>query len=251
MRHRMKGYGTFIKVLITFSIILTSSPMANAAGAITLTPSTQAPGDIVTVSGTGFGALDNVVLVFGKELRVENEPLYPVATSPTTWAYNWTRGPIKPGSMHVHLNSITYPGAQYDYFDDGSGKLLRDTDGALLCVVDYALGGFTRNSTGAGTQNDWFATFTFYEYNVTSFGQVTTNGSGAFSANFTVPEVSNGNYNVTVIASAGTFATINVNVSSVVPEGFSFEGMLLLSSMVVMVSILFFRKPSKIMRERM
>src|SRR5512137_2692252 len=125
-------------VHITFYVILASIPMVNASGVITLTPITHSQGASVMVSGTGFGALNNVVIVFGNEMQVANEPMTPVATSPTTWAYNWTRGPIKPGSMHVHLNSITFPGQQYDYYDDGAGTLLRDPDGALLGIVDYA-----------------------------------------------------------------------------------------------------------------
>jgi hypothetical protein len=138
--------------------------------------------------------------------------------------------------MHIHLNSITFPGAQYDYFDDGAGKLLRDYDGSLLGILDYALASFSRNATGAATENEWTASYTCYQYNVTSFGRVTTTGSGTFSANFTVPAVASGNYNVTAIDSGGTFATATLSASSSIPEGLPLGAILLLSFAAVVAS---------------
>lgn len=60
-------------VFLTFSAVLASVPIANAAGAITLMPTAQAPGSSVTVSGTGFGVNQSVGLGFGAEVQVINE----------------------------------------------------------------------------------------------------------------------------------------------------------------------------------
>ena len=225
--------------------LLALMPNAAGAGSITLTPTAQAPGASVSVAGTGFGATKNVSIVFGSEMEVVAEPMVAVLIDPTRWSYNWTRGPIKPGSMHIHLDSITFPGAQYDYFDDGAGRLLRDYDGVLLGTVDYALAQYNRTVMGTNTVNDFYASYTYYQYNVTSFGRVTTTGSGAFSANFTVPAVANGSYNVTAIDSGGTFAAATLNVSSTIPEGLPIGVILLLSSVAVVASSLHFRARAK------
>jgi len=216
--------------------LLASIPIVLGAGSITLTPTAQAAGASVSVAGTGFGATRNVSIVFGSEMEVVAEPMVAVLIDPTRWSYNWTRGPIKPGSMHIHLDSITFPGVQYDYFDDGAGRLLRDYDGVLLGTVDYALAQYNRTVMGTNTMNDFYASYTYYQYNVTSFGRVTTTGSGAFSANFTVPAVANGNYNVTAIDSGGTLATATLNVSSTIPEGLPLGAILILSAAAVAAS---------------
>jgi hypothetical protein len=225
--------------------LFASMPIVLGAGLITLTPTAQAPGASVSVVGAGFGATRNVSIVFGSEMEVVAEPMVPVLVDPTKWSYNWTRGPIKPGSMHIHLDSITFPGLTYDYFDDGAGKLLRDYDGVLLGTVDYALAQYNRTVMGTGTVNDFYASYTYYQYNVTSFGRVTTTGSGTFSANFTVPAVANGNYNVTAIDSGGTFATASLNVSSTIPEGLPLGAILILSSAAVAASSRHFRARAK------
>lgn len=242
----MRAKAKICAVVVTASLacLFMLLPTASGAGSITLTPTAQAPGASVSVSGTGFGATRNVGIAFGSEIEVFSEPLFPVSTGEITRAYNWSRAPLKPGSMHIHLVSITYPGQQYDYYDDGTGRLLRNTDGALLGVVDYALGTFARNATGTPTENEWTATYRYYQYNVTSvnIATVTTTASGTFSAYFTVPAVTNGNYNVTAIDSGGTFATATLNVNNAVPEILPFGAVLLLSSVAVVAGSWHFRK---------
>ncbi len=217
-----------LTAFLTCSFLLL--PLATAAGSLILTPNVQAPGGSVSVSGTGFGAAQNVVIAFGNEIKVDSEAMFPVETGPTTRAYNWTVRPIKPGSMHIHLVSITYPGQEYDYYDNGAGRLERNTDGVLLGIVDYALGRFARNATGTPTVNEWTASYICYQQNVTSIGSITTSASGTFSANITIPAVANGNYNITAIDSVGNMARATF---SSIPEVLPFGAILLLSSAAV------------------
>jgi hypothetical protein len=109
--------------------------------------------------------------------------------------------------------------------------------------MDYALGGFIHPSTGTPSMYEWRASYTYYQYNVTSYGQVTTTGSGTFSANFTVPTVTNGNYNVTAIESGGNIATATFTA---IPEGWPFGAVLLLSSVAVAAGAWLFRKRPRI-----
>jgi hypothetical protein len=242
---RAKARATAVTAATFLACLLALIPQAAGVGSITVTPTAQAPGASVSVAGTGFGATKNVSIVFGDEMQVFAEPMVPVLVDPTRWAYNWTRGPIKPGSMHIHLDSLTFPGVTYDYFDDGAGNLLR-TDGVfpMLGTMDYALAQFNRTVMGTGTVNEWTASYTYYQYNVT-FGRVVTTDSGAFSANFTVPTVVNGNYNVTAIDSGGTFATATLNVSNSIPEVLPLEAILLLSSIAVVASSMHFQRSRK------
>ena len=57
---KKKVCAPLIVVILTFSVVLASMSVARAAGAITLTPTTQNPGGSVTVFGYGFGALKRV-----------------------------------------------------------------------------------------------------------------------------------------------------------------------------------------------
>ena len=151
--------------------------------------------------------------------------------------------------MHFKAISGPYQGVEYDVTDDGAGNLYATGSifggGTFWGALDYALSGFLRNTTFVGTTPDDYqvtASYKSYQHNVTSFGRVTTTGSGTFSANFTVPAVANGNYNVTAIDSGGSMATATLNT---IPEGFTIGVMMLLSSVAVIVGTRYFRKRPK------
>jgi len=231
-------------------------PLATGAGSITVTPTAQAPGASVSIAGTGFGATRNVTIGFGNEINITQEPTTFIITSPVTVASNWTHRPIKPGSLRMHIKNIggPFPGLEYDVTDEGAENLYATGAGiydhTLWGTIDYALGGFLRNTTFVGMTPDDLevtASYKSYQYNnVTSFGRVATTGLGAFSANFTVPAVANGNYNVTAIDSGGTMTTTTLSVSNVIPEVLPFGAILLLSSLAVLAGSLHFRKRPRI-----
>jgi hypothetical protein len=237
----------FASVLL---VIFFAWPTAAGAGSMTLTPTAQAPNTVVSVAGTGFGASRSVIIAFGKEINVVAQPFTPV-TSPSYRGYNWTNRPIKPGSMRIHVLAISGPAQGYeeDIVDNGTGNLYRTNDMAFWGVLDYALGGFSRNSTNTPNEYEWTASYTMYEYNnVTSYGSVTATASGTFTANFTVPAVANGNYNVTAIDEIGNIAVATLNVDNSVPEGLPIEAMLLLSLAAVVAGSRQFRKRPRTMR---
>jgi hypothetical protein len=251
MKHKTKVYMTGIMTFLTISIILLVIPMASAAGAITLTPATQAPGGSVTVDGTGFGATKKVGIGVGAEVTVSSEvhPITDLVTTPDgDGAYGPFGGttnhyPIKPGSVYIYYD---VDGVTSDYTDNGDGTLTSSSTYAINPFVNYVNGSFGRKST-----SDWstftapvaYINYTYYTYNVTPAAGVTTTGAGAFTASITVPTVADGNYVVTAVDTAGNKATQTLNV---VPEGLTIGVMLTLSTIAVIVSTRYFRKQPKI-----
>jgi hypothetical protein len=90
MKHKTKIYTTVTMAFLTLSIILAAIPMASAAGAITLNPTTQTTGGSVTVDGTGFGATKKVGIGVGAEVTVSAEvhPITDLVTTPTVWRHD-------------------------------------------------------------------------------------------------------------------------------------------------------------------
>jgi hypothetical protein len=251
MKHKTKVYMTGIMTFLTISIILLVIPMASAAGAITLTPATQAPGGSVTVDGTGFGATKKVGIGVGAEVTVSSEvhPITDLVTTPDgDGAYGPFGGttnhyPIKPGSVYIYYD---VDGVTSDYTDNGDGTLTSSSQYAINPFVNYVNGSFGRKSN-----TDWstftapvaYINYTYYTYNVTPAAGVTTSAGGAFTASITVPTVADGNYVVTAVDTAGNKATQTLNV---VPEGLTIGVMLTLSTIAVIVSTRYFRKQPKI-----
>jgi len=242
---------TITMAFLTISIILAVIPMASAAGAITLNPTTQLPGSSVTVDGTGFGATKKVGIGMGAEVIVSAE-VHPITNLVTTPDENGTYGPfggvtlhypIKPGSVYIFYD---VDGTTSDYTDDGDGTLTSSSPYAVNPVVNYVNGSF-----GRGSNTDWsgftapvaYINYTYYTYNVTPAAGVTTSAGGAFTASITVPTVADGNYVVTAVDTAGNKATQTLNV---VPEGLTIGVMLTLSTIAVIVSTRYFRKQPKI-----
>jgi len=236
---------------LTLSIILAAIPMASAAGAITLNPTTQTTGGSVTVAGTAFGATKAVGIGIGAEVTVSVEvhPITNLVTTPDGDGYYGPFGgttnhyPIKPGSVYIYYD---VDGTTSDYTDNGDGTLTSSSTYAINPFVNYVNGSFGRKSTA-----DWssftapvaYINYTYYTYNVTPAAGVTTLASGTFSASITVPTVTDGNYVVTAVDTAGNKATQTLNV---VPEGLTLGVMLALSTIAVIVSTRYFRKQPKI-----
>jgi hypothetical protein len=261
MQHKPKTYTTAFITFLALSIILAVIPMASAAGAITLNPTTQGPGSNVSVDGTGFGATKAVGIGFGAEVTVELEP-HPITNLVTEPVFNEELGvdtygpfggtadhlPIKPGSVYIYYD---VDGVTSEYFDKDppDGTLQTDSIYAIDPRVNYVNGSFGRRSS-----SDWstftapvaYITYTYYTYNVTPAAGVTTLGSGAFTASITVPSVADGSYVVTAVDTAGNKATSTLVVDHTVPEGLTLGVMMALSTIAVIVSTRYFRKQPKI-----
>jgi hypothetical protein len=251
MKHKTKIYTTVTMAFLTLSIILASISMAYAAGAITLTPTTQAPTASVTVDGTSFGATKIVGIGLGAEVAVTGE-VTPLLTGGGTdgtgpWVGHIAHYPIKPGSFSMQSD---VSGVVGDYTDNGDGTLAGTSAYFVSGTINYANGTFSRTSTtDLSSYAETFihtVAYTYYAYNVTPAAGVTTGGSGTFSASITVPSVADGSYVVTAVDSAGNKATSNLTVDHTVPEGLTVGVMLALSTIAVIVSTRYFRKQPKI-----
>ena len=255
MKHKTKMYTTATMTFLTLSIILATISTAYAAGAITLTPTAQAPTGSVTVDGTGFGATKTVGIGFGAEVTAtaENHDITNLTIGPdgdgvygpfTTRTLHY---PIKPGSFSFHCD-VSGVTSDYTDKDPPDGTLATESTYAVKPFVNYVTGEFGRSTTA-----DWStyivvytASYTYYTYNVTPAAGVTTLASGAFTASITVPSVADGSYTVTAVDTAGNKATANLTVDHTIPEGLTLGVMLALSTIAVIVSIRYFRKQPKI-----
>jgi hypothetical protein len=233
----------FALLVISFTV-----PSATGAGSITLTPNTQSPNGLVSVVGTGFGASRNVGVAFGTELSVTGEIVNQVVTGDMR-DYNFTYRPIKPGSVQIiHLNLIT--GSAPLVTDDGAGTLYLGSSGNIFSnAMNYAFGNYHRDGLTTNPADYLLtASYTSYQYNVSSYGSITTTASGIFSANFTVPALANGVYNVTVIDASGNIATATLNVSSSIPEVLPIGPVFMLSVLAIAAGSGHFRKRPRTMR---
>jgi hypothetical protein len=245
MQYEKKAHITAIVAFLMLSFAL--APMAAAAGAITLTPTTQAPGASVTVDGTGFGATKAVGIGFGAE----------VAGSSTDMAYNGTgvgpysgrvsNWPIKPGSFVLTSDTTSGGGLISKYTDNGDGTTSGSFEGAVG-TINYVTGEWSRTTTVdvTGIATNYSATYIRYQYNVTPAANITTLASGVFTASIIVPDVANGNYAFTAVDTQGNKGVASLNVDNAIPEGLTVGVMVLLSAVAVIVSTRYFRKPPKI-----
>ncbi len=235
---------------IFLACLLALIPQAAATPSVTLNTTAQAPGGSVTATGVGFGASRNIGIAFGAESNVTGEIVNQILTG-NMRDYNFTLRPIKPGSVQIiHLNLIT--GSAPLVTDDGAGTLYLGSSGNIFSnAMNYALGNYHRDFASVGTNPDDYlltASYVTYQYSLTSFGGITTTATGTFSADFTVPAVSNGSYNVTVIDAGGNVAVASLNVDNTipVPEALPFAAMMLLSAMAVAAGSWHLRKQPRI-----
>jgi outer membrane protein assembly factor BamB len=100
-------------------------------------------------------------------------------------------------------------------YDDGNGTYSSPFGSLLNGTIDYVTGLITNFQTAPFYYNNTYANlanYTTYECDVTPATGVTTNPSGAFSASITVPDVYNGEYEITAIDTQGNTATAALTV---------------------------------------
>ena len=238
----MKRCLTAVIALSLFSLVLVS--IAGAAGSITVTPASQAPGASVTVAGTSFGATKAVGIGFGAEIAGSNANMAysEVGSGGLTWTGRISNYPIKPGSFTFFSDTGT-SGMVSVYNDNGDGTTSGSFEGAVG-TINYVTGVWTRTTTVdvTGIAANYSATYTRYQYNATPAGGVNTTATGTFSASITVPAAAaNGNYNVTAIDTQGNRATA-ISAVNVIPEVFPISLTILLSSAALIAGSYYFRK---------
>jgi hypothetical protein len=245
MQHKTKVYTTTIMAFLTLSLVLAVMPMANAAGAITLAPTTQAQGSAVTVAGTAFGVTKAVGIGLGAEVNVTGEDHTPTGTGTGPYTTRTNHYPIKPGSFSMHSDVA---GTTSEWTDNGDGTITGSSTYSAGGTVDYVTGVFGRSSTTDISSYTivFTASYTYYTYNVTPAAGVTTLAGGTFSASITVPLTTPvGTYVVTAVDTAGNKATANLTVTAV-PEGLTIGVMVIVSTVAVIVSVRYFKKRPKI-----
>jgi hypothetical protein len=247
MQDKTKIILTTIATLAMFSLLLVST--ATAAGSVTLNPTAQAPGGSVVVTGSSFAASRSVGICFGSEVAGSDSAMAysEVGGSGASGGLNWTgrlsHYPIKPGS-YVFTSDTGTGGIVSTYTDLGDGTCSWSYDGSIMGRINYTSGVWIRATTVdvTGIAALYSATYTRYQYNLTSAASITTNSAGGFSATITVPTVANGNYNVTVIDSAGNRVVVPLTVNNAIPEVLPPETIMLLSVLAVAAGVWFLRK---------
>ena len=224
-----------IAVTVLAFLIVLAVPMTKAqVVSITVGSEPLMPGDPVTVDGVGFAATAAVAIGVGEEVTVTGE-VHPIPDPSGNGPFIAIvdHYPIKPGSFSFHcdVSDVTS-----DYYDNGDGTLNTESTYALDPFVNYVTGEF-----GRSTSSPWdtyivvfTANYTYYQ-NVTPAEGVTTDGTGAFTAEITVPEdVVNGEYSVTAIDVLGNFAT-SAETFEKIPEGLTFGVIVAVSSVSVLL----------------
>ena len=243
MREKKK---VFVTAILTFSLVsLALVSIAAAAGSITLTPTAQAPGSSVTVSGTAFGATKAVGIALGAEVAGSNTNMAysEVGSGGLTWTGRLSNYPIKPGSFTFYSDTGT-SGMVSIYNDNGDGTTSGSFEGAVG-TINYVTGVWTRTTTVdvTGIAANYSASYTRYAYNVTPAAAVNTTATGTFSASITVPAaLANANYNVTAIDTSGNRASAILTVNSAIPEGLPVGLTILLSTVALIAGSYHFRK---------
>jgi hypothetical protein len=150
--------------------------------------------------------------------------------------------PIKPGSFSMHWDTA---GTASDWTDNGDGTMSSETAYNAGTTLNYATGVFGRSSTVDLSTYALTATvaYTYYQYNVTTVGGVTSNGAGAFTTSITVPTVANGVYTVTVVDANGSKTTAPLGVGVDVPENITFGVVVALTTVAIIGSAVLLRKP--------
>lgn len=216
-------------------LIVLTIPVINAQ-TVTITVDSEPvmPGDSVTVEGTDFAPDTAVGIGVGEEVIVlseEHNISEPAGYGPFTAIVD--HYPIKPGSFafHCYVSAVTS-----DYYDEyANGTLATTSQYAVDPFVNYATGEFGRstNSPWDGYTVIFTANYTYYK-GATPEAGVTTDPSGSFTAEITVPAVINGEYSVTAVDAKGNLVT-STQTFEVIPEGLTFVVMMTLSSAAVLV----------------
>jgi len=239
---RKEARALSIIAFIAFAAVLLAIPVVSAASAITLNPTSQAPTGSVNVSGTSFGATKSVGIGFGAEVAATdfNMPYTGTGMGPYTGNVS---GPIKPGSFVLFSDTTAGGGIVSTYTDNGAGITMWSYDDTPMGTINYVTGVWTRSSTVdvSGIETNYTATYTRYQYNVTSAAGITTSASGDFTAPITVPAVADGTYTVTAIDTQGNRATSPLTVAAVIPENISLIAIMLLFGIAAVVGARYLR----------
>lgn len=168
----------------------TSEKQFRVLPSMSMSPASGAPGTSIDISGTGFGASKSVTIYF-------NDAQAAQASSDAQGNFSTSLVP-----------SITAPGTYTVKADDGTNsKTASFSVTSVLLDINPASGekGTTATINGTGFLPNHPITVTFNGANVaTTPPQVTTNSNGAFPAQFKVPAIAPGDYQVT--ATDGTNA---------------------------------------------
>jgi hypothetical protein len=241
MENKKKAIATILLILSILSMALIST--ASAAGSITLTPSAQAPGGTVTVTGTSFGATKAIGIGLGSEVAVTGEAHTPTGSGTGPWMTRTNRYPIKPGSFSFHSSVVG--SSETDFTDNGDGTMSTSSTYDAGSYLTYPTGAFGRSSTMDLSSSEliFTAAYTSYQYNVTPAGNPSSSATGTFTAIITIPAgLANGNYNVTAIDAGGTRAVATLTVNNTIPEVLPPGTLLLLAMFAVVAGVWFFRK---------
>jgi hypothetical protein len=236
--------------LIVFAV---SSIIVRGASLVELTPASGEIGDSVTVDGSDFAASTAVGICLGPEALAVTDEVHEITNvtigGPEVYGPFTARTvhyPIKPGSFSFHcdVSDVTS-----DYYDDyGNGTLNTTSTYAVDPFVNYVTGEFGRssNSPWDGYIVSFTANYTYYEFNVTPAAGVVTDGSGAFTANVTVPAIWNGTEPITVIDEAGNVAAADFTIEGSdvppIPEALTVGVVVLLTGAAVVVRFYWLRK---------
>jgi hypothetical protein len=242
-----------LMLLLVSASILT----VKAAPEITLTPSTGEPYDSVEVVGTGFAPDTTVGIGFGDEVQVTGEGVTvegaggePAPAGEPWFGHLANGGPIKP----LSFNATSMVGGVEIPFADvlGNGTCSSDSTMFYMAHINYSAGVFSRTSTadlaGYDMTDAHVCDYIRYEQSATLDDVISTDSSGAFTADIAVPLHMNGTCTVTAIDELGNVATTEFTIfgSTAIPEGLSFGVVVILSALAVIVATLVFRKRSKI-----
>jgi hypothetical protein len=239
-------------VLLFLSVFAVSSIIVRGDSQVELTPTSGEPDDSVIVEGTDFVATKTVGIGFGAEANVTSEVV--TATGPYDgdvgpYVESLSYWPIKPGSFQresgIMIGDLYIHG--YLYWDDGSGTILTDNAEVASATIEYTTGKVSFNFTSPlSSSYDYvrIVNYTRYQFNVTPAAGLTTDASGAFTVNITVPAIWNGTHAVTLIDDQGNMATSDFTVvgSDVIPEPLTIGAIVLLSSVASVVSFYWLRK---------
>ena len=245
-------YKRTIMAFLIISMLLAVVFLASAALGISLNPTSGEPDDSVEVTGTDFAVSSPVGIGFGAEVAGSDSNMTFAGTGVGPYYGKVSHWPIKPGSFVLTVDTTMSGGIVSYYTDNGNGTLSGSFEGAYG-DINYTTGEWSRTSTADLTDlvQEYSATYTCYDFNVTPAAGLTTDSLGAFTINIIVPSIWNGTHPVTAIDEEGNIASSDFTVSGspFVPEPLTFGVIVLLSSFAVGVAAFVFRKRVKIVKD--
>ena len=238
-------------LLVSLALLLASATIivAKAAAAITLDPTTGAPGSSVDLTGTGFAGSKTVGVGWGPPVAVAHDSATVTKVGDLEFYGTTSQYPIEPGSFKY---TYTQDSVELYFGDNGDGALTDPAGGRLSSgSINYTSGYFhCIMSSSTRTFNPGYFSYTTYYFNSinSALPILPTDGSGAISGQLTVPQIWNGTETVWVIDEKGNIATSDFTVveSDVIPEALTIGVVMILSSAAVVVATFSFRKRKKI-----